>query len=135
MHAKCPFAAPLTKGQVGCRYAQEVVRRGGSEYDCRSEPHQAACADLFDRLKAQALPAFGVEDDLAVMPHSVLVKIQAGGLLGLGRLLGGLAGRIEDVSDLVGRAQAHYGSLGQVPYPEIEADMTAYRLERRGRRG
>ena len=33
---KCPFAAPLTKGRFACRHAEEVVRRGGSEYDCRA---------------------------------------------------------------------------------------------------
>lgn len=33
------------------------------------------------------MPVFGVEDDLLSMPHSALVKIQTGGLLGLQRLL------------------------------------------------
>lgn len=135
MSAKCPFAAPMTKGQVGCHNAQEVVRRGGSEYDCRSPEHHNVCMDLFARLKAEALPAFGVEDDLTVMPHSVLVKIQGGGLMGLSRLLDESAAPIADVADLVGWVQERYGSLAQVPYADIVVDMTSYKIERRTRRG
>jgi hypothetical protein len=135
MSAKCPFAVPLTKGQVGCRNAQEVVRRGGSEYDCQSPAHHAVCTELFARLKREALPAFGVEDDLTLMPHSVLVKIQAGGLMGLNRLLGGATRSIEDVADLIDRVQERYGSLVQMPYADILGDMTSYKLERRTRRG
>lgn len=136
MASKCPFGAPLTKGLVRCRYAEEVVRRGGSEYDCRSEDHHGLCTGLFDRLKAQALPAFGVEDDLTTMPHSVLVKVQSGGLLGLRRLMGGAADQpIEDVAALVDAALARFGRLEDIPVAEIEGDMTGFKLERRSRRG
>ncbi len=134
---KCPFAAPLTKGRAACRNAQEVVRRGGSEYDCRSAAHHPLCSRVFDGLKVQALPAFGVEDDPAAMPHSVLVKIQSGGLLGLQRLLEGNARseRIEDAAGLIDRAIGQYGSPQAIPYEETEPDMLNFKLERRARRG
>jgi hypothetical protein len=134
MSAKCPFAAPLTKGLVACRHAEEVVRRGGSEYDCRSPANHAGCIGLFDRLKTQALPAFGVEDDLTSMPHSVLVKVQSGGLQGLSRLMGE-GGAVGDVADLVERLQARYGGVDRIPVAEVEQDITSYRIERRTRRG
>jgi hypothetical protein len=137
MTLKCPFAAPITAGLAACRNAQEVVRRGGSEYDCRNEADHSGCTALFDRLKVAALPAFGVEDDLLSMPHSTLVKIQFGGLLGLGRLLGegvGQAAEVADVADLVARARARYGDIGLVPCAELTGDMLGYRLGRRGSR-
>mgnify|MGYP001039405152 CR=1 FL=1 len=141
MSLKCPFAAPITAGRAACCNAQEVVRRGGSEYDCLSEADHAACVGLFDRLKAAALPALGVEDDLLSMPHSTLVKIQSGGLLGLARLLGDHVAveaeegaKIADISDLVGRARVRYGNLGLVPCTELTGDMQGYRLDRRGSR-
>jgi hypothetical protein len=137
MSLKCPFAAPLTTGRFACHHAQEVVRRGGSEYDCRSQADHGLCTALFAGLKAQALPAFGVEDDLTTMPHSVGVKVQSGGLLGLRRLLEErpAGGEIDDIASLVGRVMERFGSPDGVPYAEIEGDMTAFRLERRsGRR-
>jgi len=141
MTLKCPFAAPLTAAKAACHNAQEVVRRGGSEYDCRSADAQAVCVELFERLKAAALPAFGVEDDLLSMPHSTLVKIQSGGLLGLARLLGrgpaqpgGADVEIADVAGLVEQARTRYGDLDLVPVGELTGDMLAYQLERRGPR-
>jgi hypothetical protein len=140
MSLKCPFAAPITAGRAACRNAQEVVRRGGSEYDCRSEADHAACTALFEHLKAAALSAFEVEDDLLSMPHSTLVKIQSGGLLGLARLLNGgdaqeADGReVADIADLVARTRGRYGDIGLVPCAELTGDMLGYRLDRRGSR-
>ena len=65
-----------------------MTRRGGPDVVCASDEAHQQCENLFQRMKQVALPAFGVEDDLLSMPHSVLVKIQFGGLLGLQRLQG-----------------------------------------------
>jgi hypothetical protein len=62
MTLKCPFGAPITAGRAACDNAQEVVRRSGSEHDCRSASDHAACAGIFRHLTAAALPAFGLED-------------------------------------------------------------------------
>jgi hypothetical protein len=129
---KCPFSAPLVTHQFGCPRAQEVVRRGGAEIDCNEAAACARCTRLFERLKAAALPAFGVEDDLLSMPHSVRVKIQHGGLLGLQRRLTGTAGeRVDDIDRLVAEVEARYGE--SIPVAEVVEDITAYKP--RGRRG
>lgn len=131
---KCPFSAPLITHQFGCGRSQEVVRRGGAEIDCTDASACQRCVQLFERLKAAALPAFGVEDDLLSMPHSVLVKIQHGGLLGLQRILVAAAAvteRVEDIDRLVNEAQARYGET--VPVEAVVADMTTFKL--RARRG
>jgi hypothetical protein len=136
MNLKCPFAAPLTKGLAGCRNAQEVVRRGGSEFDCRSEADHDICSRVFEGLKGRALAVFDVEDDLTSMPHSVLIKAQSGGLLGLQRLLGGTApqGHTPDVADLMGEVVRRFGSPEALPYADLEEDLLSFKLERRGRR-
>ncbi len=126
---KCPFSAPLVSHHFGCAKAQEVVRRGGAEVDCTDGASCGRCQQLFERLKVAALPAFGVEDDLLSMPHSVLVKIQYGGLLGMQRLLGGhavAADRVEDIDRLVA------GHGASAPVDALVEDITAYKP--RGRR-
>ena len=132
---KCPFSAPLVSHQFSCTHAQEVIRRGGTEVDCTDASAHTRCEQLFHRLKAAALPAFGVEDDLLSMPHSVLVKIQYGGLLGLQRLLSDAdapTGRVEDIDRLVGAFLARHGESASVD--AVVEDITAYKPRaRRGR--
>jgi hypothetical protein len=131
---KCPFSAPLITRQFGCAHAQEVIHRGGAEINCTDAAAHARCDLLFQRLKAAALPAFGVEDDLLSMPHSVLVKIQYGGLLGVQRVLRAaaqVAERVEDVQALVAEALLRFS--GEIPCAPLVDDITAFKP--RARRG
>ena len=131
---KCAFSNTLVTNQFGCEKGEQVTRRGGPDVACTSDEAHRHCEKLFQRMKQTALPAFGVEDDLLSMPHSVLVKIQFGGLLGLQRLLGdGTADTdaVKNIHHLVGKAVAKYGDLDAVPCRAFVEDMTSYKLKRR----
>ncbi|MEW6331563.1 MAG: hypothetical protein AB1560_08890 [Pseudomonadota bacterium] len=130
---KCAFSNTLITNQFGCDKAEQVTRRGGPDIACTSEAGHRRCEKLFQQMKAAALPAFGVEDDLLSMPHSVLVKIQFGGLLGLQRLVDGAgAADVKNIHALIDRATGKYHDPGAIPCPELVPDMTAYKLRRRG---
>jgi hypothetical protein len=131
---KCAFSNTLVTGQFGCEKGAQVTRRGGPDVACTSDEAHQQCEMLFQKMKQAALPAFGVEDDLLSMPHSVLVKIQFGGLLGLRRLQGDSAGEsavIKNIHGLVGEAIGKHGGLDAIPCPAFVEDMTSYRLKRR----
>ena len=130
---KCPFSAPLITHHFGCVLAKEVIHRGGTEIACTQEGAQARCAGVFGRLKAGALPAFGVEDDLLSMPHSVLVKIQYGGLLGIQRLLSGPVEKVENIDVLLNQATIHWGNPDAIPCDALISDITSFKP--RARRG
>lgn len=130
---KCPFSAPLVTHHFGCVLAKEVIHRGGTEIACTQDAAQARCAGLFERLKTAALPAFGVEDDLLSMPHSVQVKIQYGGLLGLQRLLSKPAERVENIDTLLQQAATQWGSIEAIACDSLIPDITAFKP--RSRRG
>ncbi|MCR4302292.1 MAG: hypothetical protein NUV51_11815 [Sulfuricaulis sp.] len=132
---KCAFSNTLVTNQFGCEKGEPVARRGGPDVACQSNEAHLRCEKLFAQMKSAALPAFGVEDDLLTMPHSVLVKIQFGGLLSLQRLLEASAassGEVKDVHALVSQAVEKYSSVEAIPCSELVADMTAYKLRRRG---
>ena len=132
---KCAFSAPLITHQFGCRKAEEVTRRGGPDIACTDGVAAARCEALFARLKAAALPAFGVEDDLLSMPHSVLVKVQYGGLLGVQRVLRAepqVAERVDDIHTLVTEASLRFSD--EVACASLVADITSFKPRaRRGR--
>lgn len=131
---KCAFSSTLMTNLFGCDKAERVTRRGGPDIACTSDAAHQRCEKLFQQMKVAALPAFGVEDDLLSMPHSVLVKIQHGGLLGLQRLLDGATGSgdVKNVHALVDQTIGKYNSLDAVPCPALVQDMTGYKLRRRG---
>jgi len=135
MEYRCPFNQTMTADQFGCAHASHVVRRTGPDVACGSEPAQARCAQALERLKAVALPAFGADDDPLTMPHSMLVKIGMGGLLGLQRLVAPHADpdRVDDIDGLLGRCAERFGGLDGAPWRELEGAMTGYRLVRRKR--
>ena len=133
----CPFSATLVKNDFGCRHASQVVRRGGAEIACMSKPDHQRCMALFTAFKAVALPAFEVPDDPTRMPHSILVKIQFGGLLGLRRGMhpDSAAGEsISDIATLVDEAEEQYTSISAIPCASLVDDMTSHTLTRRRRR-
>jgi len=133
----CPFSATLVRDVFGCIHAEPVIRRGGTEFSCRERAVHTHCQQLFGALKQAALPAFDVEDDPTRTPHSVLVKIQFGGLLGLQRIAldnPPAADRVADIQALVGDAVSRFGTIQGIPCGQLAEDMRGYTLSRRRRR-
>ncbi|UCE88647.1 MAG: hypothetical protein JSW10_09965 [Pseudomonadota bacterium] len=131
---KCAFAATLIGHDHGCEHAAAVVRRSGPDIACRDGQAHHLCGLIYDTLKTAALPAFGVEDDLLSMPHSVMAKVQFGGLLGLQQVLDGSAtstGRVENIAQLISHVSARYPDPQLLPLHEIVPTITAVKLRRR----
>ncbi len=127
----CPFSAPLVAEDFSCRQAEAVIRRGGTEIACRSETSCTRCIDLHQVIKAAALAEQDYADDLTQVPHSLLVRIQYGSLLGLQRLVEDNRDNktpIADIDGLVETALARFGGLSGIPCAELCTDITACKL-------
>lgn len=136
MEKICPFGSTLVTETCNCAHAEQVVRRGGAEIICRDDAAYSRCTELFQNLKQMALPEFGVEDDLTTMPHSVLQKIQFGGLLGLQTLLTGQAAdKVANVVSLVDAVEIKFGTFDRLPVGGLVPSITEYKLKRRRSRG
>ncbi|HSG11509.1 MAG TPA: hypothetical protein VLB10_07175 [Gammaproteobacteria bacterium] len=131
----CPFGATLAKDDFACTRAEKIIRRGGAEFACQDSAAHKRCCTLHENLKATALPAFNLEDDLLAVPHGVLSRIQFGGLLGLQRLVTGSPGeKVDDIATLVDDAATRFIAIEQVPFDQLVDDITHYTLARRRRR-
>lgn len=115
MLEKCPFSSLQAAGLCQCGLAQQVVRRGGSEYDCSNNEAQTVCSALARRLIEIGFAELGRDDDLAVTPKSVYDRVWMGGLLALQQLTEGLQERQElnDVWSLVARARPELSRLAE----------------------
>lgn len=133
-HYKCAFSSPLVAASFSCVQAQPIVRRGGADVACGDEVCHNRCEALFQRLKAVALPAFQVADDLLSMPHSVVQKIQYGGLLGLQADLNQEGDTVTNIDALVTQLLTQYGAIDVIPVEKALDSILAYKLRtNRGR--
>lgn len=81
------FAALIAAGVGRCPKAVEVVRRGGSEFDCSDADAWQRCAPLQQHLQTLGLAALGHVDDLGATPKSVYDRVMLGGLVGIAESL------------------------------------------------
>ena len=128
---KCPFRHTLITRDFGCENGQEVTYREGPGIACADPDAHQRCTTLFDALKAAALPAFDVADDLTEMPASVISKIQYGGLVALSGLVQTQTDTISNINVLVISVMDKYKNVEQLDYDTIVPLMRDYRLRKR----
>lgn len=133
---KCPFSIIQAAGTARCRHAREVVRRGGSEYDCIEPRAHGLCSALVEHLNAVALPALGHEDDLTRTPKSVYERIMVGGLQGLRQAAdpADAAQETDDIWRVVETAGNRYSTGDAIPAEAFVPAIENCRLKRRKRR-
>ena len=131
----CPFSATLAqKRDFSCPNADEVIRRGGSEYVCLQSSRHEVCSDVHNKVKGTYLESQGLEDDLLTLPHSMFVKIQFGCVLGLQSASGSTAVKINDIGLLIADTINNYKNIDDLPFDLINERITTHKLEKRGRR-
>ena len=133
---KCPFSVIQASGFCHCEQAQEVIRRGGAEYICKSPDANALCVALKDHLNEVALPALGYEDDLTSTPRSVYERIMIGGLHGLRRAMGVDDDALEtsNIWLVVESASQNYSSMDAIPDDHFVPAIEACKLKKRRRK-
>jgi len=133
---KCPFSTIQASGACACRHAREVVRRGGSEYDCNDADKHARCVALVSHLSTRALPALGYEDDLTLTPKSVYERILLGGLQGLDAEAGSGTSQdgIADIWPVVADALGRHGAPSHIPDTAFVPAIEACEIRKRRRR-
>lgn len=129
----CPFSAPVVKQDFACQHAQEIIRRGGSEIACQQADAHGVCMALHGAIKASALQAMELEDDLLSLPHNVLVKIQYGGLIGLQQLTSDSHpdDTIDDIASLVSSVMNRFVTLDNIPLDAVNQTIINYKTQRR----
>ena len=132
---KCPFSTVQAAGLAQCKLAQQVVRRGGAEYNCTNAEAGARCEAAVRHLIAIGLPALGFEDDLTRTPKSAYDKVLLGGLSGIDAILGSQTAAVENIGSRINELAVRYPAIADVPEAALTDAIQAYSPpRRRGRR-
>ena len=137
--ARCPFEKVILGAYAGCGKAQRSFIAERMEVDCTSDIALNNCLMLIKLVRENARFALKVTDTTERLPFGKEMKIMAGGLAGLKSVIRRQTEKqpgqadIRDIHDLVQEAQATFGSLTALPYPEIMKSVAAFQLRKRGR--
>ena len=127
----------LAAGSCQCSIADHVVRRGGSEFDCKESHSLEQCRKLTHHLNAIALPAMGYENDLTLTPKAVYERVLLGGLQGLKTTteMDGMDLENSDISTIVSNLSSHYQDISEISADDVVPAIEACKIKKRRRRG
>jgi hypothetical protein len=125
--APCVFEKALAAGCASCATS---VRRALAEREaigCASPTARTNCATLAALLRERA--AFALRLAAAgPLPHAAAMRLACGGLAALRQCA---APEETDVHRAVASAQARFGSLADLPWPQVVAGIVAWQGRRR----
>lgn len=118
---RCCFSDAVGSRVAGCTKAVRTTRQYRRTVECSSSRAHGVCAAWLDHVRQASNFTLGTRQSPSALPRRDAVKLQGGGLLGMGDVIEEhqRAGRIQDVSDLLQRALARYGSFDEVPMQPV----------------
>ena len=114
-----------------------IIRRGGEEIACNNTAMHGNCKAVHEHIKQAALIELDLEDNLLSLPHSTLVKIQYGGLIGLQQAMNNPSinnSYTKNIASLINDTLAEHGTSRQIPAKETNEAIQTYKLTRRRRK-
>ena len=137
----CAFEKSVLTNECGCTHAERFCIAEREGVHCNRESSQQRCLLWLELLREQARFALRTEDEKRLLPHGKAIRLQVGGMRGLRRSIQGPnqhagdgAGAIDDVDDLLARAESQFGALEAAPFSDIMRAVAAYQVRKRSRR-
>jgi len=129
---RCPFSPVLLSKDFLCEFAEEVIRRGGGEIACQNADSNNKCTQLADRLRENLLPMLGHEDNLLIVPQSVIVKTLHGSVTALQKICEAKQqGSIDSLSKITSVTLDLYSDLAELPYAQLVETVKNTQLKKR----
>ena len=135
-NARCPFEKVILGTHGNCQKSTRFSMAQQMGVACVSDIARNNCLIFLGLMRDRARFALKVTSTAGDLPFGKEMKVMVGGLLGLQRLLIAKGehdvNKVEDIHALVAQAQAVYGGLESLPYPEIMQSIAAFKTKRRG---
>lgn len=127
----CVFHAALLARQAECELAQRRSLAERETLACASAPAHLNCETLERLFLERATFPLHLHPG-APLTHATVMRLHCGGLQGLQQAL---SADKADVHRLVAQAQEAHGSLTDLPWPQIVAQIVAWQPRRRAPQG
>lgn len=127
--APCAFEKGILSLKCKCEYQHMFRLADRHGVACQDAVMQQKCSGFLDHLRKQTRFVFKIPID-GPLPHNKEIKVQAGGMLGMQKLLleNTQQATVENIAGLLSRAIELYGDLASIPYSRVMPDVTGYQV-------
>lgn len=132
---RCIFEKAILSRRCACMCATCFYLADREGAACDAEQAHRRCLRLIALLRESAKFALKITAIEGELPHAKEIKVQAGGLLGLQKVLKpeSDASDVADIAALVALGERSFGTLENFPYQEIVKSIIAFEGRRRPR--
>ena len=137
---RCVFEKALTNHQAKCHLSTHFCLADREGYSCKEAASSSICSKLLEKLRERSVFVFKLRNIDGPLPHNMEIRVQAGGVLGLLRLVDlpvkSLRGspKVDDINGVLNKAIEKFGSLDNLPYSEIIQSVEQFQVRRRRQR-
>jgi len=113
---RCVFEKTLTNRRARCSLSRHFCLADREGYSCKDVEASAKCGEFLKELRKKSLFVLKLRDIDAPLPHNKELRVQAGGVAGVAKLV---AADIDDIYSVIKQAINKFGSLENLPYSDI----------------
>src|SRR3990172_800652 len=131
---RCIFEKAILSRSCDCALSTRFCLADREGVSCNSARAQDTCHSLLKRLRENALFALKITHLNGPLPHAKEIRVQRGGVLGLLRTLHpelAAVTEVENIRAVVLETLDRYGSLDELPYPEIVKAVVSFEGHRK----
>ena len=134
---RCVFEKALTNNQAKCHLSKHFCLADREGYACENSEASGRCGVFLEKLRENSVFVLKLHEISGPLPHNMEIRVQAGGLMGLAKLLAAHAENqieppvVDDINRILNKLQKEYGALENLPYSEIIQSVVQFQGRRR----
>lgn len=130
----CAFEKSILTNECRCSCAERFCIAEREGVHCKDEVSQSRCLQWLALLRQQARFAVRGNEERHLLPHGKAIRLQVGGMRGLGAILNADIETVDDINHALHQAEVEFDTLAEIPFSEVMREVVAYRVRKRSRR-
>ena len=137
---RCVFEKALVNNKAKCSLARHFCLADREGYACDNAVSSKKCREVLEKLREKSTFVLKLHEINGPLPHNMEIRVQAGGVMGLAKLVDKDAGDmnkqpvLDDINGIISNAIEKYGALDELPYSEIIKSVVQFQGRRRRQR-
>ena len=131
----CVFEKTLTNRRSSCHLSKHFYLADREGFSCKDVKSSVICSEFLRNLRKKSLFVLRLRDIDEPLPHNKELRVQAGGIVGVAKLITtDVDDSVDNISAVLTQAINKFGSLDNLPYSDIIQSVEQFQGRRRRQR-